>query len=59
MPKEIFCGECEHYQGTEDVSNPKSTAWMDASRPKCAIDKSKNKQDYRCTYYKSNRDKDD
>ena len=56
MPKEVFCGECEHYQGTEKVPNPKSTAWMDVSRPKCAIGKSKDKQGYYCMDYKPNED---
>jgi hypothetical protein len=49
---EVFCGNCEHYQGDEKVPNPKTTAWMDASRPKCAIDKSVAKQNYHCADYK-------
>jgi len=56
MPKEVFCGECEHYQGTEKVPNPKSMAWMDTDRPKCAKNKSVIKQDYHCTYYEPNED---
>jgi len=48
----VFCGRCEHYRGSEKVSNPKSTAWMDASRPKCAIGKVA--QDYQCKYYEPN-----
>lgn len=51
MP-EIFCGECEHYRGTEKVPNPKSTAWMDTNRPKCAVDMSVAKQDYHCSSYR-------
>ena len=58
MPKEIFCGRCRYYQGTEKVSNPKSTAWVDTDRPKCAIDKSTTKQNYHCADYESNEDKD-
>ena len=54
---EVFCGKCESYQGTEKVPNPKSTAWMDASRPKCAIDKSKDRQGYHCVDYKPNEDR--
>ncbi|MCK5608875.1 hypothetical protein KAR91_43785 [Candidatus Pacearchaeota archaeon] len=55
MP-EVFCGECEQYRGTEKVPNPKSTAWMNISRPKCAIDKSKTKRGYHCTYCGPNED---
>ncbi len=55
---EVFCGECEHYRGNENVPNPKSIAWMDTSRPKCAIDKSKTKQGYHCVDYKPNEDRD-
>jgi len=57
MPK-VFCGECKQYRGTEKVPNPKSTAWMDASRPKCAVDKSKIKQDYHCADYGLNEEQD-
>ena len=55
MP-EVFCGECEHYRGDEKVPDSKSTAWMDASRPKCVIDK--DKQSYHCIDYKPNEERD-
>lgn len=46
-----FCGKCVSYQGTEKVPNAKSTAWFDSSRPKCALGKSAEKQDYKCESY--------
>lgn len=59
MPKQVFCSECKHYEGTEKVPNPKSTAWVDACRPKCkfGLSKTANEADYHCTHYEPNEDK--
>ncbi len=52
--KKVFCGECIHYRGNEKVPNPKSTAWMDSNRPKCAISKSiGTDKNYYCPHYES------
>lgn len=47
----VYCGHCIYYQGSEKIKNPKSTAWFDSNRPKCAINKSQYKQSYQCKFF--------
>jgi hypothetical protein len=51
--REVFCPECLHYRGTERIPNPKSTAWMDIDRPKCAVGKGAEKKDHSCSGFVS------
>jgi hypothetical protein len=47
----MYCGWCKNYLGDEKVENPKTQSWMDSHRPKCAINKSKDKINYKCKFF--------
>ena len=46
-----YCGRCKFYRGSEKIPDPKSTASVDSNQPKCAINKSAEKKNYKCSFY--------